>query len=196
MTRTTEKPTQTTPAKRPRQRAIAVFATHAQPVRVLAPTTSTPYFTVTFYEPGKSRQLRTTYGKDKAAALDWAVRKAEALKLAQGTPVPERLFATIGELVEHFLDMSRNGKRWRKRTLEKYEELDRRFLRGPIRAIQARHLTEEDLQALITVHEDRCKPGYLRTLRSFLTNLVDFGIRRHYFLDGRLPRHAAHRADP
>lgn len=180
-------------ATKTRRQALASFETHDRPVHVNGPTEAMPYYSVTWYEPGKERQQRTTVGKDEAEAVAWARAKADQLRRIQRTPKAERKFALVGELVDAYLDPA-NHRTWRQaRTEEKASDLAKKYITQEFRSLITHSLTDEDVQMLLDSAEraDRTdtRPlsrSYLADGRAFLTAIVTFGVRHGYLEAGQL----------
>lgn len=172
--------------------AIEVFDTKDKPVRVLAPTASCRYYRVTWYEPGNPTQKSTTCGTDEAEAIEWARNQAVGLKRIQATPKAERKFATLGELIDRYLDAD-NHKDWTaQRTPEKAEEQDTRYVTPEFRALVAYRATTEDFQRLLDeakrADDSDLRPFRKSTLtdgKAFLTGLQTFGLNESYFTPGQ-----------
>jgi integrase len=151
------------------------------------------YFSVTWYEPGKERQQRTTVGKDETEAVAWARAKAEQLRRIQRTPKAERKFAAVAELVDAYLDPT-NHRTWRQaRTSEKATDLATKFLTPGFLALTTHAVTDDDVQKLLDGAR-RSDPtdarplsrSYLADGRAFLTALIAFGVRQGYLEAGQL----------
>ena len=176
-----------------RQAAVAVIDTHDRPVRVNGPSPSMPYYSVTWYEPGTARQQRTTVGKVREDAIAWAKAKAEQLRRIQQTPKAERKFASVGTLIDAYLDPE-NHRTWRQaRTSEKAADVAKKFVTRGFRELITHSLTDEDVQRLL----DRARRSddavdrplsrsYLQDGRSFLSAVVRFGIKHGYLEAGQL----------
>lgn len=174
--------------------AIAVFDTKDKPVRVLAPTKSSAYYRVTWYEPGNPKQQSTTCGKVEADALKWAKAQADGLKRIQATPKAERKFATLGEVIDRYLDADNHSSWKAQRTPEKAGEQDIRYVTEDFRAKIAHRVTTEDFQKLLDdakrSDEKDTRPFRKSTLtdgRGFLTGLQTFGLHESYFTPGQFP---------
>jgi integrase len=174
--------------------AIAVFDTKDKPVRVLAPTASCKYYRITWYEPGNPKQLGTSMGIIEADALEWAKTQAQSLKRIQATPKAERKFATLGEVLDRYLD-AKNQPGWgAARTEETAGEQYTRYITDEFRAIPAHRATKADFQKLLDdakrADEADDRPFAKSTLtdgRAFLSALQTFGIEECYFESGQFP---------
>lgn len=168
--------------------ALAVFETKDKPVRVYAPTGSSAYYRIAWYEPGNPKQQSTTCGKTEAEALEWAKQQAEGLKRIQATPMAERKFATMGEVIDQFL-LPENQPGWEaQRTEEKAEEQAIRYVTEAFRAMITHRVTTRHFQKLLDnakrADETDDRPFAKSTLvdgRAFLSNLEAFGLREGYF---------------
>ena len=180
-------------ATKTRRQALASFETHDRPVRVNGPTEAMPYFSVTWYEPGKERQQRTTVGKVEAEAIEWATAKAEQLRRIQRTPKAERKFATVGDLVDDYMNPENHVEWEQVRTAEKALEVARKFITPEFRQIVTNSLTDEDVQLLLTTAK-RSDPtdtrplaqSYLQDGRSLLGAIIRFGVRHGYLEPAQL----------
>lgn len=179
--------------KRTRSLPVAEFPTRDKPVRVYAPTKSVAYFKVTWYEPGKTGQQSSTYGKVEADAVAFAADWAAKLTLAQQSPKAERQFVSVAELVDAYLDPD-NHRKWKaQRTPEKAGDLATKFVTAEFRAMVCRNVTDEHVQALLDrakrsdpTDERPLSRSYLSDGRAFLTALVNFGVRHGYFVPSQL----------
>ncbi|QXC61629.1 tyrosine-type recombinase/integrase [Aquihabitans sp. G128] len=186
--------TEGTAKKRTRKPPIAIIDTYDKPVRVTAPTEGHKYFRASYYLPGDARQKTMDLGKDRAAALEDAQALADQLKSVQRLPHPERKRVTFGELLEDYLRVENHEGDWNVRTsVEKNEDLVRRFVTAEVRAIPVAQLSDADIQSLISdakrLDETDERPlalSYLKTLRAMLAAIVTWGLDESYFLPGQL----------
>ncbi len=172
---------------RKRQQPLATFQTREQPVRVYAPTPSCRYYSVTWYEPGHERQQRTTVGKEKATAVEWARRKSEQLSVLQRSPHPLRPYAAVQELVDAFVDTA-NHPGWSKRTASKWQHLAARWLDADLRSKRCIDLHVEDFQRILGAAADKgLAESTIAGIRAMLSGIVRFGRSRSYLIDGQNP---------
>lgn len=176
-----------------RAKPIAEFSTHEKPVRVYAPTSSTPYFMVGWYRPGPDgERMRTSVGKVEADALEWASKAADDLKAIQQTPMAERKFAPLGDLLDAYLDPA-NHVRWtQKRSELKAREIARRFITDDLRAVSMHKVGTADFQLILSTarRSDPSDPrplrqAYLQDLRAFLVAVGRFAEAEHYAILGQ-----------
>ena len=173
-------------ANRKKNRPVVEYPTRLRPVRVYKPTTSCPYFSATWYEPGIARQQRTTLGKDKPEALRWAADKAASLTQRQQSPRPDRPLALVGELVDEFVKPT-NHARWGQRKATKMADLCRTHLDEQFRSVVCEQLMVDDLQRILDIAATKYADSTLASVRTVLSGIVRFGHSRHYLLNTQNP---------